>query len=189
MANTSRINGFRPVESLGQTNQGRLGYYAVAAADATAIFIGDMVVLDGSANTDGVATVTKATAANAVIGPVVGVSFDPTNLNTPQYRASSTSKFVYVADDPAAVFEVQASAALTAADVGLNANLSLGTGSTTTGLSGETIDASSVTTTTTAQFKILGFAQRVDNATGTSAKLLVKINNHQFGSSTGTAGV
>lgn len=189
MANTSRVNGFRPVESFGQTNQGRLGYYSVAAADATAIYIGDMVILDGSSDTAGVASVTKATAAGALLGPVVGVSFDPTNLNTPQYRAASTAKYVYVADDPAAVFEVQASAALTPVDVGLNFNLSAGSGSTTTGLSGATLDATSVTTTTTAQFKLIGFSQRIDNASGTSVKCLVKINNHVLNGGTGTQGI
>lgn len=190
MANTSRVNGFKAFQYLdGTPYNGKVGQYYVQAADGTAIYVGDMVLLDGSGSTAGIASVTKATAAGAVIGPVVGKVIDPTNLNTPQYRAASTAAFVYVADSPDLLFEVQSSASLTATAIGLNANLVDAGGSTITGTSGETIDATSVTTTTTAQFKIVGFTQRIDNEPGTAVKLLVKVNNHQFGASTGTQGV
>jgi hypothetical protein len=53
-----------------------------------------------------------------------------------------------------------------------------------------TLDAATVATTATLPLKIVGFSQRVDNEVGNaSAKVLVKLNNHQFNSGTGTAGV
>ena len=50
-------------------------------------------------------------------------------------------------------------------------------------------DIESKLTTATLQVRILGLVDREDNEVGVNAKLLVKINNHQYGSHTGTAGV
>lgn len=208
MPNTSKITGFRPVNSaVGGAMQGQGHVYAVAAADATALFVGDPVKLDGSSDSNGIATVTKATQGAAVLGVVVGVipaKLDPvsgkmttgsTTLDTPQYRAASTAAFVIVNDDPTQVYEVEAvtganaSYSFLAADVGLNADLSTVAGSTTTGNSAAALDMSTKATTATLQFKILGTVQRVDNEpTGNATKVLVKINNATLGGGTGATG-
>ena len=45
-----------------------------------------------------------------------------------------------------------------------------------------------ITGATTSNLKLMGFVQRVDNTPASPyAKLLVKINNHVYGSGTGTA--
>ena len=208
MPNTSKITGFRPVKSaVGGAMQGQGNVYAVAAGDATALFVGDPVKLDGSSDSNGIATVTKATQGAAVLGVVVGVipaKLDPvsgkmttgsTTLDTPQYRAASTAAFVIVNDDPTQVYEVEAvtganaSYSFLAADVGLNADLSTVAGSTTTGNSAAALDMSTKATTATLQFKILGTVQRVDNEpTGNATKVLVKINNATLGGGTGATG-
>ena len=191
MANTSRVNGFNPIQwPGGSASNGKVGYYAVAAADATAIYIGDLVKLDGSSDADGVASVTKvATTTVSIVGAVVGVSIVPGSLDTPQYRAASTARYVYVADDPAQLFEVQSSNGTPAvANVGQNATFADAGGSTTTGQSGMTVDFGTLTTLNTAQLQIVGFTQRQDNVVGASAKLLVRINLHQYRSATGALG-
>lgn len=209
MANTSRISGFRPVKSaMGGSHQGQGNVYAVLASDATALFVGDPVKLDGAGHTNGVASVTKATQGAAVLGVVVGIlptKMDPVSgaitagsiaLDTPVYRPASTFQYVLVNDDPAQVYEVEAvtgsnaSYSFAVADIGLNADLSTVAGSTTSGTSAAALDMATKATTATLQFKVLGAVQRVDNEpTGASTKVLVKINNATFGNGTGATGV
>lgn len=209
MANTSKISGFRPSSSaIGGSMQGQGHIYAVLASDATALFVGDPVKLDGAGHTNGVASVTKATQGAAVLGVVVGVlpaKMDPVSgsmtagsiiLDTPVYRPASTFQYVLVNDDPAQVYEVEAvtganaSYSFAVADIGLNADLSTVAGSTTTGASAAALDMATKATTATLQWKILGSVNRVDNEpTGAATKVLVKINNATLGGGTGATGV
>ena len=79
---------------------------------------------------------------------------------------------------------------LVAADLNLNANMVFGAGSTTTGISGVEIDSSTGATTATHQVRLIAFYDTPSNdATANNSNLVVKINNHQLGSHTGTAGV
>ena len=208
MANTSKIRGFIPVKHMsGAPYNGQSNMYAVAAADGTALFIGDPVKLDGSGSAGGVATVTKATAGASVLGVIVGIvpaKMDPVTgamssgsiaLDTTQYRAASTAAYVLVADAPDVIYEVEAvtgsnsTVAFAAADIGLNADLATVAGSTTTGVSAAALDMSTKATTATLQFKIIGTVQRVDNdSTGVSTKVLVKINNAVMSGGTGATG-
>lgn len=199
MANTSRINGLRPIKYLnGAKYNGQANLYFLPSGNGTATFVGDPVKADATADTVaagglalGIQSVIQAAAGDAIIGVIVGFAIDPTNLNTPQYRAASVGKYVYVADDPNLLFEVTTSnGTLVVADVGVNASIAVGSGSTTTGASAVTLDVGTKNTTATLSLKIMGFTQRPDNDnTAAAAKVVVKINNHQLGSSTGTAGV
>ena len=195
MANTSRINGFRPVKHLnGSPYNGQFRIYTLLAADGTATFVGDLVKLSGTADATGAyPSIAQAAAGNAVIGAVVGFVVDPTNLNTPQYRLASTLRYAMVADSPDLIFECQSDnggAALAITDVGRAADISVGAGSTTTGQSGMVLDSSTAATNTaTFPLKILGFSQRADNEIGNDAKALVMINAHQLTSGAGIAGI
>lgn len=188
MANANTPFGLRPVRHRnGAPYNGAATRYFVPASDSTALFLGDPVILAGSADADGVATVARATAAGGayVLGVVVGV--DPVDgagaggRDSTTYRAASTARYVYVADDPDLLFEIQEDAvggALAAADVGLNADLVAGTGSTITGLSAFQLDTSTKATTNTLQLRIHGFKVAPDNEIGANAKVLVSINLH-----------
>lgn len=192
MANTDAAFGLRPVRSGRSPSMGSVTRYHVPASDATALFVGDPVILAGSADSDGVPTVTRATAAAAgrITGVVVGVVPSP-SLET-QYRPASTAAYVLVCDDPNQVYEIQEDAdggALAAADVGLNADLIAGSGSTVTGRSGFELDSSTKATTATLQLRILGFAQRADNEIGANAKVLVRINLPTETGAAGSTGV
>jgi hypothetical protein len=195
MANVSRINGFNPVKMKnGAPWNGMANLYFIPSSDGTATFVGDAVKLAGSASTDGYPTVAQAAATNPVLGVVIGFKVNPSDLNlSGSYRAASTDRYVLVVDDPDVVFEVQEDAvggALAVTDIGLNAEIVVGSGSTTTGKSGMQLDTSTKATTATLVLKTLGFVDRVDNEIGSAnSKVLVLINNHQRGSSTGTAGV
>jgi hypothetical protein len=203
MANVDRPNGLTPVKMLtGAPYTGQFNTYVVDAADETALFIGDAVkqVNTGSdsaaesvygRDTEGLMHVVQATAGAAILGVVVGFSPDQDNLMR-RHRLADTARLVYVVDDPNVIFEIQevsGGTPLAAADVGLNASIVVGSGSTTTGMSGMELDNSTELTTATLELKILGLSPKPDNNIGEHAKWLVKINNHQLGSSTGTAGV
>lgn len=210
MANTSKIRGFIPVKHVsGAPYTGQANIYAVAASDATAIFIGDPVKITSDGNAQGIQIVTKAGAGVAILGVCVGVinpKFDPVAgsmsngsvlLDTPQYRAASTAQYILVADSPDLLFEVEACTgantayAFAVADIGLNADAQYGVaGSTTTGTSACTLDMATKAITATLQFKIMGVVQRPDNEiTGNNTKVLVKFNNAQLSSGTGTLGI
>lgn len=210
MANTSKINGFRPVKHAnGSPYNGQCEVFATAAADGTALFVGDPVVLAGSADSAGVPTVTRAAAGAAVLGVVVGVvntKMDPVSgnmttgsvsLDTPVYRPASTAQYVQVCTDPSVIYEVELTTDGSAytylvADVGLNMDAKYSTGSTTTGASACSLDAATKATTATLQFKLLGAAQRPDNervtGSSTAVKVLAKINNASMGNGTGATG-
>lgn len=194
MANVSRINGLRPSRYLsGAPWNGQATKYYVTSGDTTAIFHGDLVKIDGGSDGSGVRSVTQGAASGTYAGVVVGFEIDPTNLNTPQYRAASTARYVYVVDDPNVLFEVQEDAvggALASNSVGLNANIIVGSGSTTTGSSAMQLDTSTVSTTTTLPLKIIEFSKKVDNEVAVAnAKVIVKINAHQLASGAGTEGI
>jgi len=114
---------------------------------------------------------------------------DPNNLNTTVIPATkSQNYYVMVADDPNILFEAQevgTGTALTAAEVGLNANLLAGTNNGYQ--SGWQIDNSGEGTGATLQVRLMGLVRRQQNAFGAYAKWLVKINNHELAA--GTAGV
>jgi hypothetical protein len=211
MANTSRINGFRPVKHVtGAPYNGQANIYQIPASDAANTFIGDPVILEGNASVGGVATVKRAVAGGPVLGVVVGLinpKLDPVTgsmtagaiaLDTPQYRAASTAQYVLVADAPDLIYEVEGTTGGSTytyllADVGLNADGYYGgAGSTTSGVSAASLDLATKATTATLQFKILGTAQRVDNesisGTSTAVKYLVKINAATLGGGTGATG-
>lgn len=185
MANVDAPFGLRPARNVyGAPYTASVNTYSTAAGDATAIYIGDPVTLSGTSQTiDGVvyADVDQAATGDVIVGVVVGVL--PSDRDSLVYRAASTQRLLLVSDDPHALFEIQevsGGTALTANDIGLNANFVVAAGSTTTGLSGVELNNATEATTNTLDLKIVGFANRPDNAIGEHAKWLVRINRHQY---------
>lgn len=181
MANSDAPFGFKPVRaaSSGCYNGGAQPY-AAAAGDSTVIRLGDPVTVTGTANTDGVPIVARSTAGsgNAITGIAVGFRpFGDTEwLN---YRPASTAYEVLVQDDPLQEYEIQEDSvggALAAADVGLNAAIVFGTPGTD-GRSAAMIDSSTKATTAALQVRIVGLAQKVNNAIGDNAVWRVRLNN------------
>lgn len=193
MANVVRTNGFRPVKHLdGSPYNGQVNKYAVTAGDNTAIFVGDLVKLAGTADADGVPAVAALAANGVTIGPVVWVEPNPDNLMQ-NYRVASTLRYVYVADAADLVCETQEDAvggALSIADIGLNCNVTTGSGSTVTGQSVMQADTSTKDTVNTLPLRIMSFSQAVDNEVGNAnAKILVSFNTHQYNAGTGSTGL
>jgi hypothetical protein len=193
LANTSRIGGFKPVyHTNGSPYNGQATRYFMPSTNGTAAYVGDLVKLAGSADTDGfVPTVTQSTAGDVTIGAIVAVERNPDNLTvTGTYRAASTDRYVWVADATDLVYEAEVSNGTPAAtDIGLNVNHAAGSASTAMGRSGAYVDFGTEATTAALTLKLRRLVPRPDNEVGASAKVHVTINNHQFNSGTGTDGV
>lgn len=155
----------------------------IPATDSAAVAPGCAVKLAGSADADGNPTVARVAAGDAIFGVVVGFEESP-NFLEQTHRTASTARYAFVYTDPDALYVIQEDAvggALAAVDVGLNADLIVGTVDTVSGVSGMMLDSN--TKNATGQLKIVGLAQGYDegNAFGaTYAKFLVKINEHQM---------
>ena len=104
MANADAPFGLRPVRYLsGAPYNGATNKYHVASGDSTATYVGALVRKTGGADADGFATVTaNVSSGNPVVGVVVGVM--PVTADSLKYRAASTERFVFVADDPTLLF-------------------------------------------------------------------------------------
>jgi len=205
MASVSRISGLRPVKtSNGTPYVGQSNVYFVPASNADVIMVGDVVKLAGdSRSPTGVQTVARHAggATEAAVGVVVGILYTGvgdvanvppvTDLNTPVYRRASTDRYLMVADDPTLIFETQTmGATLAAVDIGLNCEVDVTAGSTSSGASGMAADLSTKAATATLPLKLVGFPQRPDNNIGDAfTNVYVRINNHQFNAGTGSAGV
>lgn len=192
MPNVNAPFGLRPVTNMGSgTYEGRIRQYSVPAGDSTAIYVGDPVKLAGTSqiiNGQVFSDVAQAATGDVLVGVVVGSLAD--TRDSLIYRAASTQRVLLVCDDPNALFEIQqtnSGTALTANDVGLNANFVVAAGSTVTGQSGVTLDNTTEATTNTLDLKIVGMVNRADNDIGTAAgtgaaasRFYVRINRHQY---------
>lgn len=192
MPNANAPFGLRPVAGLNNgPYNGGVRQYSVAAGNGTAIFIGDLVTLAGTSQIiDGqvYSDVVQSATGDVFTGVVVGVLADTRDSLT--YRAASTRRILLVNDDPNAVFMIQqvsGGTPITANDVGFNANVVVGSGSTVTGYSGMTLDNTTEANTNTLDLKIVGIVNAPDNdpgsAVGTGAdasRFLVRINRHRF---------
>lgn len=182
MANVDSPFGFKPVGTLdGSAWDATIEKLPVDSSNATAIFINDMIMREADGN------VAPATAGNTqLLGSMVGKDVDPDALTT-LHLAATTAGSIYVVTGPNTIYEVQEdsdASNLALTDVGANADLIAGSGSTDTALSGHELDSSSVVGTT-AQFRILGLVDRADNEVGANAKWLVVINEHAYKTTAG----
>lgn len=191
MTNPNAPSGLRPVRYKdGSPYNGAVNAYSVAAGYATALYVGDPVTRlatganAAALNGNPIGTlplVERAGSADGslVTGVIVGFEPDPDNLSR-IYNPASTARVVYVCDDPSVLFEIQATAAVPAADINLNANFSFAVaGSNATGRSGAQLDAASTGVGATKQLQIVRAVNRTDNDTTlTNPKVEVFINHH-----------
>lgn len=124
-------------------------------------------------------------------GRVVAASASSALCGVAASYASGADAEVMVWDHPDQLFLVQADETEVDAqtDIGLNYDIVATAGSSAYKLSRMELDSSTQATTATLPLKLLGIDERPDNALGAQVDCIVKINNHQFGSHTGTAGV
>lgn len=195
MANADQVAGLKPVMTI-QGNPYSGNYIACSKAAGTTVthdlFVGDPVILSGTADAQGRPGVVDATAGdgNQIFGVIVGFEQDPDNRTRGVWVDGADTGVVFVCADPFMIFEAQADDTIAVTDVGNNTNLvETQAGDRDTGKSGWEVDAT-VGTTITYQLKIIGFPNREDNTINSADnKVYVMINNHQLKNETGTTGI
>lgn len=198
MANNNAPYGLRPLRyaSGAPYNGACNAYFATGATGA--IYIGDPVIIAGSANTSEVSAAgvgkfvagalpTVTVAADGDGDPITGVCVGvaAVTADSTNYRADSTDRVILVADDPNLIFVGQTNAdstAWAATDVGSYANLKVGTGSTLYGTSGWTLDTTDGpdNADVSNQLLIIRLSTIEGNEIGDYSQWEVMINNHQL---------
>jgi len=190
MANTDKAFGLRPIGNLSATGAQKQYGYEIADNQAGTIFQGDLVALSA-----GYITRFLPATHTAAVGVFNGCNYiDPTtgkptwkNYYPGSVNITSGKIIADVIDDPSQLFLIQCDAGFTAADVGENADV-IGTGgSTTTGVSTMELNSSTLAVTAALNLKTVGLYNVPGNEFGTNAVVVVKINEHVYGSA-GVAG-
>ena len=186
MANVDAPYGLRPIRHLnGNPWNGVTQRCLIEDAYNQALFIGDPVIVTGTAGSDdtsGLPVINIATGGdtNRIYGVIVSFDPDPTNLER-KHHAAVTSGYANVCIDPDVIFTVQddGGAVLDGDSISANAVLVAGTGSTVTGLSGwELAAATTPAADASYQLLILQVHQKEGNAFGINCEWEVLITNH-----------
>ena len=185
MANVDKAFGLKPLGNLSATGSQKQYGYEIADNQAGAIFQGDLVTIVNGY----VVKFLPATHAAALgvfngcnyVDPTTGKpifnNYYPGSVNITQGIISAD-----VLDDPSQLFIIQADAAITQANIGKNADV-IGTGgSTTTGVSTMELDVTTIADTAALNLKIVGLYNVPGNELGSFAVLVIKINEHLYGS-------
>jgi hypothetical protein len=170
----------------GPQKPGAVMEFTVDPDDTSAIYHGDIVMTVAD---HGVKQHTATSTNNA--GVVVGI-LDADGLPALYVPAAAASKAGYkvqVNIDPEQLYVVHwyhAATELSASDEFACADIVVGSGNTTTGISGSYITAVG---TGTATVQILGLAPIQGNAWGSDCEVLVKLHEHIYGAATAAEGI
>jgi hypothetical protein len=190
MANIDKASGLRPIGNLSATGAQKQYGYEIADNQAGTIFQGDLVALSA-----GFITRFLPATHTAEVGVFNGCNYiDPTtgkptwkNYYPGSVNITAGKIIADVIDDPSQLFLIQCDAGFVAADVGKNADV-IGTGgSTTTGVSTMELNSSTLATSAALNLKTVGLYNVPSNEYGSFAVVVVKINEHVYGSA-GVAG-
>ena len=198
MANSSRIQGLRPVsQPFGNT---QINYYEVATG--TAIYKYSPMDLDSN----GRAIVAVVKSNNMLLGAAVHLSNDqyaPIDDEFPYMPANPTMAkansagimYVGISDDPNQFYVVEEDTGggtvldQQSANAGCDLTYIATTGNTSSGLSNAVLDASTVGTGSNLQLRLIRKWDKPDNAFGNFQKWIVQIQLHRRHPSTTQNGV
>lgn len=185
MANVDKAFGLRPIGNLSATGAQKQYGYEIADNQSGAIYQGDLVTI-----VDGYVVKFAPGTHSAALGVFNGCNYiDPTtgkptwkNYYPGSVNITAGKIIADVLDDPNQLFLIQADEDVVQADIGKNADV-IGTGgSTTTGISSMELDSSTIADTAALNLKIVGLWDAPGNALGDFAVVVVKINEHLYGS-------
>ena len=182
--------GLVPVNRIdGMPYAGAIRQIPVASGYGTAIFYGDTVKIS-----NGYIVADTGTNNATPCGVLVGCAYTNSSgqpVEGQYYPASASNAVAYVVDDPMAAFKVAVVSGTTTIAgvsrdvVGSNMALVQNTGSTTTGDSAVAVLSTSTSTTNTLPVRVIDVVPETATAADTYVELIVKINTHQYNSTTG----
>jgi hypothetical protein len=185
MANIDKAFGLRPLGNLSATGSQKQYGYQINDNQAGAIYQGDLVTIVGGY----VVKFAPATHA-AALGVFNGCNYiDPTsgkptwkNYYPGSVNITQGKIVADVLDDPNQLFLIQADEDIEQADIGKNADIVGTGGNTVTGVSSMELDSSTIADTAALNLKIVGLYDVPGNELGDFAVVVVKINEHLYGS-------
>ena len=184
--------GFKPINRLdGMAYAGAIRQFPVTQAGA--MYNGDLIELD----VGGIVGTATSLTGGAKIGVFVGCQYVNTQGQTVQSNfypgsASASDAIAYVVDDPYAVFKVAVTDSggdisfVTQAAVGTNVTALAGTANTLAGNSGASILDTSPADTNTFPLRVVAGVPETATDDGFT-EVIVKINLHQYNTTTGNA--
>jgi hypothetical protein len=184
MANVDKPFGLKALGNLSATGAQKQYGYVIADNQAGAIYQGDLVTVY-----NGFLVQFDPATHTAAVGVFNGCFYNDPTTQKPtwkNYYPGSVNVTIGqiqadVIDDPSQLFIIQAASSVTQAYVGWNADVSIGTGNSTTGVSGMEL-AGTPAKTAALNLKIVGLYNVPGNEFGTNAVVVVKINEHLYGS-------
>jgi hypothetical protein len=190
MANVDKAFGLRPLGNLSATGSQKQYGYEIADNQSGAIYQGDLVTLkDGyilqfnpASHTAAVGVFNGCNYIDPTTGKPTWKNYYPGSVNITQGKITAD-----VLDDPNQLFIIQNDGTSAASNYGKNADVVVGSGNATTGTSGMELDTSTIATTAALNLKIIGLYNVPGNSVGDNAVVVVKINEHLYGSA-GVAG-
>ena len=190
MANVDKPFGLRALGNLSATGGQKQYGYEIADNQSGAIYQGDLVtVYDGylvkfapATHTAAVGVFNGCNYIDPTTGKPTWKNYYPGSVNITQGKIIAD-----VIDDPNQLFIIQVDESVAQTQVGMNADVVGTGGSTTTGVSTMELDSSTIAKTAALNLKIVGLWDVPGNTYGTNAVVVVKINEHLYGSA-GVAG-
>jgi len=177
--------GFRPFSSLSTADfNSKVRTFYVASGHASLLAVGDLVVETGTAanNPEGYSEVDAVTAGGLILGAIVSIDPNFSNLSQAGLPAS-TAGYVKVLTDPYALYYAEVAAGgIVATDVGLNADVTATAATATGGVANSNMVITSSFGSGSAGVRIVSL---VDGAVGASATVVCRINESSITSTTG----
>lgn len=190
MAKTASPYGLRLAKTLGESRTGHgFNQFPIASGYAADLKTGDLVKL-----VTGTIQKETGTTTAAPVGVFIGVSYTDAAMGYLQKQqwvsgTVAADAMAYVIDDPEQIFQIQANGTLSQNAVGTNAAIVQGAGNLTLGVSGVSLNASTIALTATLPLRIVGLVNMVGFSVPGDAftDVLVRINTHFNASTTGNA--
>ena len=180
MSNVSSPKGFQPKSHLKGGTLGRLNEYTIAGGYAADLHFGQAVQSSGTGRdiiASGVGGVVRGVFQGAEYQATDGEIRYVKNWVSGTAVKTGTTVKAFIIDDPDTAFQIQVdSPGMTAAKVGLFANILIGSGNDTTGQSTAQVDESTLGTGD--QVKVLGLAG--DNTYALNSDVIVMFVNHEL---------
>jgi hypothetical protein len=184
MANVDKAFGLRPLGNLSATGAQKQYGYLIEDNYSTTLYQGDLVTIVGGY----IVKFLPATHA-AALGVFNGCNYVNPTTGKPTwsnvYTQTNITSGVITADiidDPMQLFIIQADGSIAQTDIGKNADVMGTGGSTTTGVSSMELNTSTIADTAALNLKIVGLYDAPGNSFGAFAVVVVKINEHLYGS-------
>ncbi len=195
MANNAAAYGFRPVGSVqGGPYSGETVRAFISTTFGTAIFVGDVVKMNGGGSPDGYPEITISGVTDAPWAVVTGVEAIKTNLEANNYRPASIEAYCRVVPVSGNLFQARMDGTATdnESDVGATTIFTATAGSTVTGYSGYVVSNSDAGTSIADNIRIMQIVDRTDSDPNLAAPEVIIMWNDsqtQAGINTGSLGV